>query len=100
MYIRRYGDRPGLYVPDVGEVVEAARSTVGPYARAAIVSVKRSAENMIRVDWVWLEDSPRDCPYENFSAGEKGHAQLSVDGVNRGAVRRISVRNPLHPQGE
>lgn len=101
MYIKRYAGLPGLYVPDEGEVVSAARSTTGPFARAVVVKVRRSGADMIRIDWVWLEDSHRDGPRKGFRAGEKGHAQLSVHGTNSGAVRRLPVtRTPSAPQGD
>ena len=91
MYLRKYGDRPGLYVPDVGEVVVAARSASGPFVRAVVTSVRRRAADTVRIDFVWLENSGPTVDSDGYRAGDKGHVTVSTDGAAAALVRRLPV---------
>jgi hypothetical protein len=77
--IRRYGEFPALFVPDEGEVVLASRSPAGPFLKAAVVKVRRSAEDYIRVDFEWLESSPVSAEGTGNRAGEKGNVYIHLD---------------------
>lgn len=79
MYIRRYADLPGLYVPPEGEVVCVARSRAGPYCLAAVVKVRRAARDRIRIDFVWLESAPHSPANKPPVTGESGHVYVSED---------------------
>lgn len=94
MYIRRYADFPGLYVPDEGEVVLASRSASGPFIRAAVTSVKRRQKDAVRVDFVWLDSVPEGSTVEGktYIAGTKGHVLLTSDGPS--LIRRRPVGEP------
>lgn len=88
MYIRRYGEFPGFYVPDVGEVVIASRSPVGPFLRAAVTNVKRASYGAVRIDLVWLEGSPVSATGTGIREGEKGNVYVHRDDAVP-LVRRI-----------
>lgn len=89
MYIRRYAGRPGLYVPAVGEVVEASQSAAGPFVRAAVTKVSRRPGDGVRIDFVWLENSPPTLHTGGYRAGERGHANVARDGSGAALIRRI-----------
>lgn len=94
MYIRRYADFPGLYVPDPGEVVLASRSASGPFITAAVTSVKRRQRDAVRIDFVWLESAPAESTVEGkpYIAGTKGHVTVTKDGPS--LIRRRPVGEP------
>jgi len=77
--IRRYGEFPALFVPDEGEVVLAARSPAGPFLRAAVTRVRRSAEDFVRVDFVWLESVLASPSGTGHRVGEKGNVYVHRD---------------------
>lgn len=89
--IRRYGDLPALFVPDVGEVVLAARSPAGPYLRAAVTSVRRRHSGCIRVDFVWLQSSTVAADTRPAEVGAKGHAEIREDDPMP-LIRRVPVK--------
>lgn len=86
--IRRYGQFPAVFVPDEGEVVLAARSTAGPFLRAAVTSVRRSADDYIRIDFVWLEGSLASTSGTGHAVGDKGNVYIRRDDTIP-LVRRI-----------
>jgi len=77
--IRRYGELPAMFVPDVGEVVLASRSPAGPYLRAVILSARRRASGRIRVDFVWLESANVAAWDTPAVAGAKGNVEIRED---------------------
>lgn len=88
--IRRYGEFPALFVPDEGEVVLAARSPAGPFLRAAVTRVRRSAEDFIRVDFVWLENALTSPTGTGHTAGDKGNVYVRRDD-RIPLIRRVPV---------
>lgn len=64
MIIKKYGDIPALYAPDVGEVLEARRSVVDQWVGAVVLRVQRMRAGTLRVTVVWMADDP--------SAGSQG----------------------------
>jgi hypothetical protein len=102
--IRRYGEFPAMFVPDEGEVVLAARSPAGPFVRAVVVKVRRSADDFIRVDLVWLENCPVTPTGKPVHAGDKGNVYVRRDD-RIPLVRRIPAGQPhpatgMHPVDE
>lgn len=79
--IRRYGPLPALFVPDEGEVVLAARSKAGPFVRAAVTRVRRSARDYVRVDFVWLDSAPVSASGTGIMQGQKGNVYIHRDDV-------------------
>jgi hypothetical protein len=78
-----------MYVPDENEVVLASRSAAGPFVRAAVTKVRRSHADTVRIDFVWLEDSPPTQYSDGYKAGGKGHVLVSVDGAAAPLIRRL-----------
>lgn len=62
MIIRKYGDIPATYAPDVTEVVEARKSPAGEYERAVVLHVSRTREGGLRVKVQWLTGPQKDAP--------------------------------------
>lgn len=92
-YIRKYGRLPGLYVPDVGEVVIASRSTSGPWARAVVTSVYRcKGGERVRIGFQWLENTEPTRYTDGYRAGEKGNVYVSVDPAEPCLIRRLVKR--------
>lgn len=59
MIIRKYGDIPVTYAPDVGEIVEARRSASDAvFVKAAVVGVRRKSKGVLEVKVQWLGDNP------------------------------------------
>src|SRR5690554_3439415 len=62
MIIKKYGDLPLTYAPDIGEIVYARRNPIDRWTRAVVVHVRRirtgPREGALRVKLVWLEDNP------------------------------------------
>lgn len=58
MYIRPYRDLPGMYAPDVGEVIMARRTPLYRWTRAIVLGVHRTREARLRVRLQWMEDDP------------------------------------------
>lgn len=59
MIIKKYGDIPATYAPDVGEVVLARRSGGdNQWVRAAVLNVRRIRSGALQVKVQWLEDEP------------------------------------------
>lgn len=59
MIIRKYAQYPKVFVPDVGEVVEARRSIMDDrFTKAAVTHVQRQRDGRIKLTVVWLEDDP------------------------------------------
>lgn len=54
MIIRKYGDIPASYVPDVGEVVDARTSSADDYQRAVILAVTRKNRSYLEFKVRWL----------------------------------------------
>lgn len=54
MIIRRYGDIPTTYAPDIGEIVMARRGPTDPFTRAAVVGVRRKSKGVLEVKVQWL----------------------------------------------
>lgn len=54
MIIRKYGDFPATYAPDVGEVVLARKSPVQTFRRAVVLNVRRRREGGLRVSVQFL----------------------------------------------
>jgi hypothetical protein len=79
VYIRRYGEFPGFYVPDEGEIVLAARSPAGPFLRAVVTSVRRASGGTVRVDVTWLQSSPVSASGTGIQEGTKGNMYVHVD---------------------
>lgn len=59
MIIRRYRDLPTVYVPDVGEVVEARRSVADVWTRAYVIRVQRLRGGTLKFTICWLADNPK-----------------------------------------
>lgn len=59
MIIRKYRDLPTLYLPDVGEVVEARRSVADVWTRAYVIRARRLKGGTLRFTVCWLADDPR-----------------------------------------
>lgn len=101
MYIRRYADLPGLYVPDVGEVVIASRSASGPWVPAVVTLVQRRLRNTVRINFEWLEDSGPTVQTPGYHRGEKGHVTISLDGTGPVLIRRRPrPQGGGHPRSE
>lgn len=77
--IRRYAQFPAMFVPDVGEVVKASRSPGGPFLKAVVTHVHRTAEDFIRVDFEWLESADVTPTGTGARAGEKANAYIRRD---------------------
>lgn len=77
--IRRYGEFPAMFVPDVGEVVRAALSPAGPYVRAVVTSVHRADRDFIRVGVQWLEDGGASPGAKPVRKGIKGSVYIRRD---------------------
>lgn len=58
MIIKKYGDIPATYAPDVGEVVMARKSPAGEFVRAAVLGVRRKRGGILEVKVQWLASSP------------------------------------------
>ena len=54
-----------MYVPDVGEVVDARRSVADVWTRAYVVRVRRMRGRVMKFTICWLGDNPE--------AGDKTH---------------------------
>lgn len=59
MKIRKYKQHPEIYVPDVGEVIQARRSGADAFLPAVVVRVRRLANGHVRVTVQWLASNPR-----------------------------------------
>ena len=58
MIIRKYGDMPVTYAPDVGEVVMARRSPAGKFVKAVVLKAQRRGDGQLRVKVQWLGSDP------------------------------------------
>jgi hypothetical protein len=58
MIIRKYGDMPVTYAPDVGEVVMARRSPVAKFVKAVVLKAQRRGDGQLRVKVQWLGSDP------------------------------------------
>lgn len=77
--IRRYGEFPAMFVPDVGEVVRAARSPAGPFLLAVVTSVHRADQDFIRVGVEWLEDGGASPTGKPVRRNDKGSVYVRRD---------------------
>lgn len=89
--IRRYGELPALFVPDVGEVVRASQSPAGPFTRAVVIAVRRTAGTAIRVGVEWLEDASASSKGTPVRKGTKGSIYISSDDAVP-LIRRVPVK--------
>lgn len=55
MIIRKYGDLPVMYTPDVHEVVHARRSVSDKYVRAVVMKIRRRSADLVEFKVCWLE---------------------------------------------
>jgi len=88
--IRRYGEFPAMFVPDEGEVVLAARSPAGPFLRAAVLGVRRAADDFIRVNLMWLEAHEATATAGPISPGDRGRVYVRRDD-RVPLIRRVPV---------
>lgn len=58
MYIRPYADLPGMYAPDIGEVLLGRRTPADRWTRAVVLDVRRTRAALLRVKVQWMEDNP------------------------------------------
>lgn len=58
MIIRKYGDRPQVMVPDIGEVIHGRRTKADPFTRAVVTWARRKRSGMIELRVHWLADCP------------------------------------------
>lgn len=89
--IRRYKQWPAMFVPDVGEVVLAARSPAGPFLRAVVLYTDRRAEDFIRVGFEWLENYPLTPKGKEVVAGTTGNVYVRRDD-RIPLIRRVPAR--------
>ncbi len=59
MIRRKYGNRPALYLPDVGEVVLARRSAVDVFVKAVILGIDQRRDGDLKIKVQWLGDDPK-----------------------------------------
>lgn len=70
MIIRKYGDLPMVFAPDVGEVVQARRAKSDPFTPAVVTVVRRKTSGKLKLTVHWLADCPTaGAP---IMAGQKG----------------------------
>lgn len=83
MIIKKYGDLPTAYAPDVGEVIYARRTPVDKWVKAVVLMAHRNRAGNLRIKVQWLGDDPdagaptRYRPRVEIRAGE--HAWVVVD---------------------
>ena len=97
MIIRKRLDIPVSYTPDVGEVVDARRSTADTWTRAVILRVRRMRGDHFKFWVYWLEDNPRagagDKP---IAGGTEGYIRTAEGGWPP-LIRQISRDQAQRP---
>jgi len=70
MIIRKYGDRPQVFVPDIGEVIQGRVARDDALTSAVVTNAYRRRNGMIKLTVQWLADDPdASTP---ITAGQKG----------------------------
>lgn len=80
-------DHAPLYIPERHETVWAARSASGPFTQAVITSIVDRWFDRVRINWVWLEDSPPTLYSDGYRAGERGYAIVRRNGSDSTRIR-------------
>lgn len=93
-------DHPPLYIPALHETVWASRSPIGPFAQAVVTSIVSRWFDRVRINWIWLEDSPPTQSTDGYRVGERGYVIVHRDGSDPTYVRpMVGPPPPLRLKG-
>ncbi len=80
MFIRSYGNLPMMYAPDIGQVLEARRTAVDDWTRAAVVKAHRNRDGHLQVMVQWLEDN------DQAGAPDRGQPRVPIVAMTKDSL--------------